>query len=158
VEEIAYQTNLLALNAAIEAARAGDQGKGFAVVAAEVRKLAERAGGAAKEINALASSSVEVADRSGRLLADLVPAIRKTAELVQGIAATSSEQASGVQQMTDALGLVDAVAQRNARASEELASTADELRGHADTLRERVAYFKVSVGAAARARQPSEAR
>ena len=153
VEEIAYQTNLLALNAAIEAARAGDQGKGFAVVAAEVRKLAERAGVAAKEINGLASSSVEVADRSGRLLADLVPAIRKTAELVQGIAATSSEQASGVQQMTTALGLVDEVAQRNARASADLATTADELRGHADTLRERVAYFKVAVGAAARARQ-----
>jgi methyl-accepting chemotaxis protein len=146
VEEIAYQTNLLALNAAIEAARAGDQGRGFAVVAAEVRKLAERAGTAAKEINTLASSSVDVADRSGRLLSDLVPAIRKTAELVQGIAVTSNQQAAGVQQMTAAMGQVDVVAQRNARASEDLASTAAELRGHADTLRDRVAYFKVADG------------
>jgi methyl-accepting chemotaxis protein len=144
VEEIAYQTNLLALNAAIEAARAGDHGKGFAVVAAEVRKLAERAGGAAKEINELASSSVAVADRSGKLLADLVPTIRKTAELVQGIATTSSQQAAGVDKMNRAMGQVDAVAQRNATAAQDLAATADALREQADALRQRVGYFSIA--------------
>ncbi len=86
IEEIAYQTNLLALNAAIEAARAGEHGKGFAVVASEVRKLAERSQGSAKEIGGLASASVQVAERSGKLLDELVPAIRKTAEMVQEVA------------------------------------------------------------------------
>jgi methyl-accepting chemotaxis protein len=143
VEEIAYQTNLLALNAAIEAARAGEQGRGFAVVAAEVRKLAERAASAAKEINALASSSVEVADRSGRLLTELVPTIRRTAELVQGIAETSAEQATGVDQMNKAMGQVDEVAQRNAASSKGLSSTAEELRQQADALRVRVEFFSV---------------
>src|SRR6185369_8179940 len=96
IEEIAYQTNLLALNAAIEAARAGEHGRGFAVVATEVRKLAERSQTAAKDISGLAKSTVDVAEKSGRLLIELVPTIRKTADLVRDVAAASSEQSSGV--------------------------------------------------------------
>jgi methyl-accepting chemotaxis protein len=144
IEEIAYQTNLLALNAAIEAARAGEHGRGFAVVATEVRKLAERSQSAAKEIGGLAGSSVRVAERSGTLLVELVPAIRKTADLVQEVAAASAEQSTGVSQINRALLSVDQVTQRNASAAEELASTAEEMAAQAESLLQLVAFFKVT--------------
>jgi methyl-accepting chemotaxis protein len=142
IEEISRQTNLLALNAAIEAARAGEAGKGFAVVASEVRKLAERSSKAAGEINELSKKSVTVAGEAGKRLEELVPDIKKTADLIQEIAAASSEQSSGAEQIAKAVTQMDTVVQQNASSSEELAATAEELSGQATSLTEIIGFFK----------------
>jgi len=142
IDDIAYQTNLLALNAAIEAARAGEHGKGFAVVAAEVRKLAERSQVAAQEIGELAGSSVELAERAGKLLDTMVPSIRKTSDLVQEIAAASSEQSSGAGQINAAMNQLSLATQQNASASEELAATAEEMSSQAEQLQSAMEFFR----------------
>jgi methyl-accepting chemotaxis protein len=146
IDEIAYQTNLLALNAAIEAARAGEHGRGFAVVATEVRKLAERSQTAAKEISGLASDSVKVAERSGKLLDELVPSIKKTADLVQEVSSASREQSSGVNQINKAMNQVDQVTQRNASSAEELSSTAEEMASQSEALAQLMSFFKTGGG------------
>ncbi len=147
VDDMAYQTNMLALNAAIEAARAGEHGKGFAVVAAEVRKLAERAQAAAKEIGELAHTSVKQAAATGQMLHDMVPKIAETAELVGGIHHASDEQATGIEQINQAVAHVNATTQHNAAASQQLADTADDMNRQAIALQHIVEQFRLRGGA-----------
>jgi methyl-accepting chemotaxis protein len=92
----------------------------------------------------LTATSVRVAEHSGELLKDLVPAIRKTSELVQEVATASREQAAGVAQVNRAMTQVDQVTQRNASAAEELSSTAEEMSSQADSLQRLMALFRVN--------------
>lgn len=143
ISEIARQTNLLALNAAVEAARAGDSGRGFAVVASEVRKLAERCQTAAYEIGDLSKTGVNIAEKSGKLLEQIVPEIQKTSRLVQSISSTSIEQNTSANEINNALFQLNQVIQQNAAASEEMAASSEELSIQADQLK---AIIHIDIG------------
>ncbi len=143
IGEIANKTDLLALNAAVEAARAGEHGKGFAVVASAVRKLAESSQLAANEINGLTEDSVQVSEKSGELLKEIVPDIQRTAQLVQEISASSREQSTGAEQVNMAIQQLNEVTQRNASAAEEMATSSEELASQAQELESTISFFKV---------------
>ncbi|MBF0256054.1 MAG: methyl-accepting chemotaxis protein, partial [Gammaproteobacteria bacterium] len=86
---------------------------------------------------------VDVAAEAGKLLEAMVPSIKKTADLVQEIAAASGEQSSGVAQINSAMSQLDQATQQSASASEQLAATAEELSAQAENLQEAVSFFRL---------------
>ena len=150
IDGIAFQTNILALNAAVEAARAGEQGRGFAVVAAEVRSLAQRSAGAAKEIKTLIGDSVEkvtngsqLVEQAGKTMSEIVSSVKRVTDIMGEITAASQEQSSGIEQVNQTVTQMDEVTQQNAALVEEASAAARSLEEQAIGLANAVAVFKL---------------
>ncbi len=151
VEEIAFQTNLLALNAGVEAARAGEAGKGFAVVAQEVRDLAGRAAGAAKDIKALVTRStaevrtgVDLVKATGEALTRIGDDVLKINDHVHAIFTSAREQSTGLTEINTAIGQMDQATQQNAAMVEESTAASHSLASDAETLNRLISQFQIN--------------
>ena len=145
INDIAFQTNILALNAAVEAARAGELGKGFAVVAGEVRHLASRSASAANDIRKLIDASAskvqsgsEQVHAAGRTMDDIVVQVKNVTQLIAQISHATSEQATGLSELTRAVAELDSITQKNADLVEESAHISAMVKHRAGRLKDAV--------------------
>lgn len=163
INDIVFQTKLLSFNASVEAARAGEHGKGFAVVAEEVGNLATMSGNASKEIEDLLSNSVnrveaivtdsksavgrlvdtakgkteygvETANKCNEVLDSVVNNVAHVKDLMREISGAASEQATGVENISQAMNELDESTHLNTNLANNTAVNSAQMAKQANDL------------------------
>ena len=107
------------------------------------RASAERSQRAAVEINTLSAETVERAQNAGHRLAELVPAIAQTSDLVAHITAACRDLNDEAARIDQAIDRQNQVIRLTARSSEDMTATSERLASQARSLANGMAYIRL---------------